>query len=97
MAKKTRYLSLKMPADVVESARIVAAINGMQIMDLVSGILRPRLAEMERELLAERSRTLDAAEADEGAEAEEPAPSPAPKRRGRPKGKVAGGGGGGGG
>lgn len=58
MAKKN-VSPVKLPADVVESARIVSALKGDTISDLLAGILRPILSEMERDLLAKRQRAVD--------------------------------------
>lgn len=89
MVKQTNYGPAKLPLDVLESARNVSSLSGVQMMDLMGDILRPALLERERELLAKRARELAAAEG-----VEEPAeePSPAPKRRGRPRKPVADGG-----
>jgi hypothetical protein len=73
MAKKN-ISPVKLPADVVESARIVSALNGETMADLIAGILRPVLADMERDLLAQRSRQIGPAES----------PPARPKRGGKP-------------
>ena len=49
-------LSAKLPADVVETARIVAAYRGESMADLLGDILRPILAKMEQEEMAKRSK-----------------------------------------
>ena len=49
-------LSAKLPADVVESARIVAAFRNVSMADLLGEILRPTLKKMEREEMAKRSK-----------------------------------------
>jgi hypothetical protein len=49
-------LSVKLPADVVESARIVAAFRNEAIADMLGVILRPILAKMEREEIAKRGK-----------------------------------------
>ena len=54
-AEKPKTMSMKMPMDVIESARIVAAFRGISITDLVGDILRPALAKMEREEMAKRA------------------------------------------
>lgn len=48
--------SVKLPADVVESARIVAAYRNQAIADLIAGIVRPILLKMEREETAKRAK-----------------------------------------
>jgi hypothetical protein len=48
--------SVKLEGDVVESARIVAAYKGGTITALLSDILRPILAEMERDEAAKRAK-----------------------------------------
>jgi hypothetical protein len=50
-----KTLSAKLPMDVVESARIVAAYRNEQIGDLLGGIRRPILAKMEQEEMAKRT------------------------------------------
>lgn len=65
MAKKTATLPVKLPADVIESGRIVAALSGVTMMDLFGDILRPTLAKMERELLAQRSKEVGVGETDD--------------------------------
>lgn len=52
---KSPVLPAKLHADVVESARLVAALKKVQIQDLLSDILRPVLAEMEREEISKRA------------------------------------------
>jgi hypothetical protein len=46
--------------DVIESARIVAAYRGEQISDMLSDILRPILAKMERDEMDRRIRSAHA-------------------------------------
>lgn len=53
---KPKTLSAKLTVDVIESARIIAAIRGVTITDLLSDILRPILAEIEREELSKRTK-----------------------------------------
>jgi hypothetical protein len=53
---KPKTLSTKLPIDVVESARIVAAYRNEQITDLLGGILRPVLANLEKEEQAKRNK-----------------------------------------
>jgi hypothetical protein len=50
------YLSAKLPVDVIESARIVAAYRGETITEMLGDILRPILADMEKEEVAKRSK-----------------------------------------
>jgi plasmid stability protein len=54
--EKPKTQSLKMPMDVIESARIVAAFKGQSMADLVGDILRPALAKMEKEEMAKRTK-----------------------------------------
>jgi hypothetical protein len=55
MAKSNREtLSVKLEMDVVESARVVAALTGESMTDLLSKILRPTLAKMEQEEMTKR-------------------------------------------
>jgi hypothetical protein len=58
-----KTLSAKLPMDVVESARIVAAYRNEQIGDLLGGILRPILAKMEQEEQAKRNKAKGSARA----------------------------------
>jgi hypothetical protein len=55
---KPKTLSVKLHMDVIESARIVAAYKGEQISDMLSNILRPILADMEREAIDQRYRVI---------------------------------------
>jgi hypothetical protein len=55
MADKAKTVSVKLPIDVIDSARIVAALRNQAMSDLMSDILRPALARMERKELARRS------------------------------------------
>lgn len=54
-AEKPKTLSVKLHMDVIESARIVAAIRGVSMTDMLSDMLRPSLVEMERDELAKRA------------------------------------------
>lgn len=69
---KPRTLSVKLEADVVESARIVTGYGTETMTELLSRLLRPALAKMEREMVAKRQEALEAAE------------KPTRKRGGRP-------------
>ena len=51
--EKPKAMSVKMPIDVLESARIVAAFRGTTMTDLMADILRPALAKMEGEEMAQ--------------------------------------------
>ncbi len=51
---KIPMASVKLPEDLIESARVIVAIRGGTIMDLLDGILRPTLERMETEALAAR-------------------------------------------
>jgi hypothetical protein len=53
--EKPKAMSIKLPMDVIESARIVSAYTGETMADLLANILRPILAEMEREQIARRT------------------------------------------
>jgi len=55
-SKKPDTLSVKLPRDVVESARIVAAYTGEPMMEMLGDILRPILAQKEREEVAKRTK-----------------------------------------
>jgi hypothetical protein len=52
---KQKTMSIKMPMDVIESARIVSAFRGETMADLMGLILRPALAQMEQEEMAKRT------------------------------------------
>lgn len=54
--EKSKTLSVKLHLDVIESARIVAAYRGDAMTDMLSDILRPILAKMEREEVTKRSK-----------------------------------------
>lgn len=54
--EKPKTLSVKLRMHVIESARIVAAYRNETITDLLSDILEPILAQMEREEVAKRSK-----------------------------------------
>jgi hypothetical protein len=70
--EKPRTESVKLPADVIRSARIVSAYRDESMAEMLAGILRPVLAEMEREEAAKRLKV-------EGP-APKRGPGPAPKR-----------------
>jgi hypothetical protein len=55
-ADKPALESVKLPADVMESARIVAAYTGESLADMLGDILRPVLARREREEAAKRAK-----------------------------------------
>jgi hypothetical protein len=55
--EKPKTLSVKLHMDVIESARIVAAYRGDSMTDMLSDILRPILAEMEREETTRRAKS----------------------------------------
>lgn len=60
MAKKKTdkpgLVSVKLPADVMDSARIVAAYTGETIAEMLGDMLRPLLAKREREEAAKRAK-----------------------------------------
>lgn len=53
--EKAKTLSVKLHTDVIEAARIVAAYRNETMTDMLSDLLRPVLARMEREEVAKRS------------------------------------------
>ena len=55
--EKPKTMSIKLPMDVIESARIVSAYRGATMTDLMGEILRPVLAKMEQEEIAKRTQT----------------------------------------
>jgi hypothetical protein len=44
---KAKTLSIKLAADVVESARVVAALRGVSMTDMLSDLIRPTLKDWE--------------------------------------------------
>jgi hypothetical protein len=52
---KTKTLSVKLHTDVINSARIVAALRGELMQDMISDILRPIITKMEQEEIARRA------------------------------------------
>lgn len=56
--EKPKVMSVKIPMDVVESARIVAAYRGETMTELMGDILRPALARMEQEEIAKRTQAM---------------------------------------
>src|SRR4051812_32440112 len=54
VSDKTRGQSVKLETDVVESGPIVASCRGESLSEMMSGILRPILAKMEREEMSKR-------------------------------------------
>jgi hypothetical protein len=58
MADEKMTLPVRLPTDVIEMARIIAAIRNLEVSDLLSDILRPILARMEQEAWDERSRAI---------------------------------------
>jgi len=54
--------SVKLPADVMASARIVAAYTGEAIAEMLGDILRPILVKREREEAAKREKATRKAE-----------------------------------
>jgi hypothetical protein len=55
-ADKPALESVKLPADVMESARIVAAYTGEPMSDMLGDMLRPILAKREKEEAAKRAK-----------------------------------------
>ena len=56
VAEKVKSQSLKFPVDVLESAKIVAALKGQTMTELLADILRPALAKLEEQELAKRAK-----------------------------------------
>lgn len=52
--ERPKTLSVKLPMDVIEQARVVAAVENVTISDLLAEIIRPVLARREQEALARR-------------------------------------------
>jgi hypothetical protein len=61
--EELKTMSQKLAMDVIQTARVVAALRRETILELISGILRPVLQKMEREELAKRSASVAAADA----------------------------------
>lgn len=59
-AEKPKTMSIKLPMDVIESARIVSAYRGETMTELMGEILRPALARMEQEEMARRTQATQA-------------------------------------
>lgn len=55
---KQKTAVIRLYDDVIEQARIVAAIRGINMTDLVCDILRPVLHQMETEELAKRAQAI---------------------------------------
>jgi hypothetical protein len=53
---KPKTLSVKLPMDVIEAARIVSAYRGEPMADMLADILRPALVKMERDEVAKRAK-----------------------------------------
>lgn len=53
---KPKTLSVKLALDVIESARVVAALTGEPMTDILSDILRPIIFKREQEELAKRTK-----------------------------------------
>jgi hypothetical protein len=53
--EKPKLMSVKIPMDVLESARIVSAYRGVTMTELIGDILRPALAKLEQEEITKRS------------------------------------------
>jgi hypothetical protein len=54
--EKPKTLSVKLHMDVIEAARVVAALENVSMTDLLSNILRPILAKREDEVLVKRAK-----------------------------------------
>lgn len=67
LARETmKTLSVKLPEDVVTSARVVSAITGESIAVLLGRLLRDPLAKLEEEALDSRGRKPGAGESPKG-------------------------------
>jgi hypothetical protein len=55
--EKPKTMSIKLPMDVIEAARIVSAYRGGSMTDLLGEILRPALAKMEQEEIVKRTKS----------------------------------------
>jgi hypothetical protein len=53
--KEPKTLSVRLHMDVIKSARIIAAYQGVQMTDLLSDILRPVLARIEKQEVDKRA------------------------------------------
>jgi hypothetical protein len=53
---KPQTVPVRLTADVVESARIVSAYRNEPMAEMLSGILRPILAKLEKEAIAKRTK-----------------------------------------
>jgi hypothetical protein len=53
--KAPKTVSIKMPADVVESARVVSALRGVSMTDMLGDYLRPLLSQWEDEEIRKRA------------------------------------------
>jgi hypothetical protein len=56
--EKPKTLSVKLRIKAIESARIVAAYRNETLTDLISDIIEPVLAKMEKEEVAKRNKPL---------------------------------------
>ncbi|MGP0070173.1 MAG: hypothetical protein ACLQGP_42065 [Isosphaeraceae bacterium] len=54
-AEKSKTLSIKLASDVVETARVVAALRGVSMTDMLSDMIRPTLKEWEEEEIQRRA------------------------------------------
>jgi hypothetical protein len=52
---KPKTLSIKLPTDVVEYARVVAALRGVSMTDMLGDFLRPHLLQWEDEEIRRRA------------------------------------------
>jgi hypothetical protein len=58
-ASKPELVSVKLPADVMDSARIVSAYTGEVMAEMLGAMLRPILAKREKEEAAKRAKRSD--------------------------------------
>jgi hypothetical protein len=65
--KALKTVSIKMPVDVVESARVVSALRGVSMTDMLGDFLRPHLAQWEDEEIQKRAASKTAAAKRKGA------------------------------
>jgi hypothetical protein len=58
--EKAKTLSIKLATDVVESARVVAALRGVSMTDMLSDMIRPTLKGWEEAEIQQRASSMAA-------------------------------------
>ena len=53
--EKSKTLSIKLATDVVETARVVAALRGVSMTDMLSDLIRPTLKQWEEQEIQRRA------------------------------------------